>query len=489
MATVQPREVTSLLTRPPYRAGQFWLVRGLSLLLLGLLLFVVHTALAPHLGIYDVRLITLSLLFATLAVSLNLINGITGQFSIGHAAFYLIGAIGTAFATRNYYQPESIPQPLWLLMMVVLGAVLAGIAGFLIGLPTLRLRGDYLAVATLGFGEIINVFLRNQDGGATSIGGLDLGGNFGLTQVPRMTQTWHIVLLLAFTLAVARNLLKTSHGLAFLSVREDELAADATGVNTTKIKVTAFVLGAAIAGMAGALFAHYNGSVSPDDFRMDVSFMLVAMVVIGGTGSITGAALAGICLKLLEESLRRLKPIPAIDLFALIIAGVLVFAAYGVVKKRGWLDIDGKLRVPLTFLGGLGCAGVAYLAWLLVRAELSIIFKGVGAALAALILIALLATPARRTGLPRLGLLGALVFSATQMAGPLSSFIGSIGPIQELIGRTTYMPSDIRWAVFALALILTMLLRPQGVLGHHELSWAFLQRLFTGRIRAEGRVV
>lgn len=489
MASVRPREVTSLLTHPPYRARQFWTVRGLSFVLIGVLLFLVHNVLAPQLGIYDVRLITLSLLFATLAVSLNLINGITGQFSIGHAAFYLIGAIGTAYATKSFYQPDSVLPLVWLLLMVVLGAVLAGIAGFLIGLPTLRLRGDYLAVATLGFGEIVNVFLRNQDGGVTSIGGLDLGGNYGLTQVPRLTETWHIVLLLVFTLAVARNLLKTSHGLAFLSVREDELAADATGVNTTKIKVTAFVLGAAIAGMAGALFAHYNGTVSPDDFRMDVSFMLIAMVVIGGTGSITGAALAGVCLKLLEESLRRLRPIPAVDLFALIIAGALAFAAYLYLKKRGWLDIDGKLRIPLTLLGGLGCAGVAYLAWLLLRADLSIVFKGVGATLAALILIALIATPARSGGLPRLGLLAALGFVAVQATGPLSSMLVGIGPIQELIGRTTYMPSDIRWAVFALALILTMLLRPQGVLGHHELSWSFLQRLFTGRIRAEGRVL
>src|SRR5688572_776187 len=445
-----------------YRPGPFWAARVASILATIGVLWAFQTFIVPKLGIYDIRLLVLSLLFATLAVSLNLINGITGQFSIGHAAFYLIGAITAGKLSVALFNPQNFNPIVWLILMVLVGGVAAAIAGLLVGLPSLRLRGDYLAVATLGFGEIVNVFLRNQDGrdqaitvtavaalvvafivlwaymkiaalvppqkGATGViltilkfvlalvamryaagaifawfgptldkfGRLDTGGATGLVGVPKLTQIYFIILLFIGAIAISRNLLKSVHGLSFLAVREDEIAADATGVSATNIKVTAFALGAAIAGMAGALFAHYNGSVSPDDFKMDVSFMLVAMVVIGGTGSITGAALAGIGLKLLEEGLRKLQPIPAIDLFSLVVAAIAIFLIYRALDKRRLLKLDGAFSIVFSLVGAVAGIGLLYLGYLIYKGDLSWVIKVAALALVLGGIIGLFFTSARR---------------------------------------------------------------------------------------------
>ena len=532
------KPIPSIMDETMYRAGPFWAARIASIGATVALLWVFHTMVVPKLGIYDIRLLVLSLLFATLAVSLNLINGITGQFSIGHAAFYLIGAITTGKLTTALYKPGAMNPQAWLIMMVVVGGVASAIAGLMVGLPSLRLRGDYLAVATLGFGEIVNVFLRNQDGGPQAVtltavvvlivasavlygylkllkflpdvkgaagkwlgflkfvvalvllrlsalavfatvgpsldkyGRLDTGGALGLQSVPKLTQVYFIILLFIGTIAVARNLLKCAHGLSFLAVREDELAADATGVSTTKIKVTAFALGAAIAGMAGALYAHYNGPVNPDDFKMDVSFMLVAMVVIGGTGSITGTALAGITLKLLEEGLRKLPKVEAIYLFSLILAAIAIFVLYNFLKKRGWLNLDTVLRIPFTIFGLLACAGLAYLGFLVYKSDLVIVLKVALWALFVGSLVGLLLSQKRRVALPRFGLLALCLVLLRFLAPVIASGLGAVGPVHDLLGKTTYTPHDLRWAVFSVALVFVMLLRPQGLLGHQESSWA-----------------
>lgn len=530
-----------------YNAARFWLIRFGSLAGTVGLLWVVHNLLVPKLGIYDIRLLVLSLIFATLAVSLNLINGITGQFSIGHAAFYLIGAITAGKLTVAFYE-KSMSQPGWLILMVLAGGVAAALAGLLVGLPSLRLRGDYLAVATLGFGEIVNVFLRNQDGGRQAVtltavvglivisavlfayskllklmpevkgaagsflgflkfivalvlmrlsflavaatlgpsldkvGRLDTGGAIGLPDVPKLTQVYFIVLLFIGTIAVSRNLLKSAHGLSFLAVREDELAADATGVSTTNVKVTAFAIGAAIAGMAGALFAHYNGSVSPDDFKMDVSFMLVAMVVIGGTGSITGAALAGIALKLLEEGLRKLPKIPAVDLFSMILLAIALFLIYRLLTQKGWLKIDRALFVPLMIVGALANLGLLYVAYLTFKSDLSVVIKAAAILLLVGASLGLALTRARTVSLPRFGLLALCLFLIAQGTPYVSKLLVQIGPVDRVIGSTTYAPHDLRWAVFSIALVFVMILRSQGLLGHHEFSWTFVRSLFSRRM-------
>jgi branched-chain amino acid transport system permease protein len=281
---------------------------------------------------------------------------------------------------------------------------------------------------------------------------------------------------------VSRNLIKSAHGLSFLAVREDELAADATGVNATRTKVTAFVVGAAIAGMAGVLYAHYNGSVPPDDFKMDTSFILVAMVVIGGTGSITGAAVAGITLKLLEEGLRKVPAIPAIDLFALLGLAVAVFAGYRVLAKRGKLHLDGFLRPLWVTFGALLCLLVPFAAYATYGSELSWVLKSAAWVFMGLLLVGLLVTTARAALLARFGFFGfciAIIFLAKPVVTtPLNAF----GPIVDLVGKTTYMVADLRWAIFSLALVFVMILRPQGVFGHHEFSWSFVRSLFRGRV-------
>ena len=293
--------------------------------------------------------------------------------------------------------------------------------------------------------------------------------------VPKLTHIYFIILLFIGAIAISRNLLKSVHGLSFLAVREDEIAADATGVSATNIKVTAFALGAAVAGMAGALFAHYNGSVSPDDFKMDVSFMLVAMVVIGGTGSITGAALAGIGLKLLEEGLRKLQPIPAIDLLSLVVAAIAIFLIYRTLERRRLLKLDGAFSFAFTIIGAIAGVSLLYLGYLIYKSELSWVIKVAALALVLGGIIGLFFTSARRKSLPRFGLLAACLTLVKFSAPLIASGMHQIGPLEKLIGSTTYNPSDLRWAIFSIALVFVMILRPQGLLGHHEYSWRFLR--------------
>lgn len=461
---------------------RFWGIRLMSVLLVVGILFALQYWLVPNLGIYDKRLIVLALLFATLAVSLNLINGVTGQFSIGHAAFYLIGAYLSGKITVSYFKDQPIDEPIWLLLMVIVGGIGAALAGILVGLPSLRLRGDYLAIATLGFGEIAVVFVRNQDGNpATSLFGLDLGGAYAMQINPKMTEIAYVILLFIVAIAVARNLLKTAHGLSFLAVREDELAAESMGVNTTKVKVTAFVIGAAIAGMAGALYSHYNGVIGPDDFKMDVSFMIVAMVVIGGTGSITGAALAGICLKLLEEGLREVRPIPAIVLLSYIIVAIVIYGVYRSLHKQAVLNPDKTLKPLYTLVGTVAIIGALYATYSLWGTNLSYVIKSAGTALILGAIIAILYHKNRTKALPRFGMLTISGIILYFVSIPVASALSKINFINDLIGETNYQPSDLRWPIFAIALVFIMLLRPQGLFGHHELSWSWIAGLFGKR--------
>ncbi|MBS1719339.1 MAG: branched-chain amino acid ABC transporter permease [Armatimonadetes bacterium] len=251
------------------------------------------------------RLFFLAGLYVTLAVSLNLINGITGQFSMGHAAFYQVGAYTTGVLAAKFYSDgaglaSKYPLP-WLIGMMFAGGLVAALAGFIVGLPSLRLKGDYLAIVTLGFGEIIRIIVQNQK---------SLGGSYGMDVKPKIDFIWLSTLLAIATIAISRNLLKNVHGLAFLAVREDEVASSAMGVRVTRIKIAAFLLGSALAGAAGALLAHHETFISKDTFPMDLSFIIVTMVVLGGTGSITGSTLAAITLYLIPERMRDLKDVP-----------------------------------------------------------------------------------------------------------------------------------------------------------------------------------
>ena len=230
-----------------------------------------------------------------LAVSLNLVNGLTGQFSIGHAGFMAVG--GYVSAVLLMRGPEQDPYRLFFIASIAAGAGAAALAGWLVGKPSLRLRGDYLAIVTLGFGEIIRVIIEN-----TRL----FGGAIGLSPIPRYADfTWIWTAAIA-TILITKRLRDSTHGRAFLSVREDEVAAEAMGVDTTGYKVRAFVISAGMAGVAGALSGSFEGNLSPQSFTFVRSFEVVAMVVLGGMGSITGSTIAAGVLTLLPEYLRAL---------------------------------------------------------------------------------------------------------------------------------------------------------------------------------------
>ena len=265
------------------------------------------------------RIVMLSGIAIVMAVSLNLINGFTGQFSIGHAGFQAVGAYAAAALTVHaheywpFYQlPESGTLPSTfagfvqgapaMIISLLVGGLVAAVIGYVVGLPSLRLRGDYLAIVTLGFGEIIRVAIENTDalGGPR---GFQSDFTTGVT-IPALANFFWIYGTVVVVILVARNLRFSVKGLSFLAVREDEVAAQSMGVDTTRVKVQAFVLGSFFAGVAGALFAHYDQSLSSTQFGFIRSFDFVTMIVLGGLGSITGAVLAAVLLTALPEILR-----------------------------------------------------------------------------------------------------------------------------------------------------------------------------------------
>ena len=242
-----------------------------------------------------------------LAVSLNLINGFTGQLSLGHAGFMAVGAYAAVVMTNRLDQP--------FIVGILAGCAAAALAGFIIGVPTLRLKGDYLAIATLGFGEIIRVVLQNIN---------YVGGPSGILGIAKLT-TWPWLFgSTLLTIVVVVNLINSSYGRAIISVREDEVAAELMGINTTRYKVLAFVIGALFAGLAGALYAHYFYIIKPDTFNFLKSFDILVMVVLGGLGSTSGAIIAAIFITTITAAL---QPFPAIRmiLYALILIIVMIY--------------------------------------------------------------------------------------------------------------------------------------------------------------------
>ena len=242
-----------------------------------------------------------------LAVSLNLINGFTGQFSLGHAGFMAMG--GYAAGAFTYYLEVGwlgvAPLPAWAAQPVLFGAALcfgalvAALAGLLVGIPLLRLRGDYLAIATLGMGEIVRVVILNLE---------FVGGAKGLSGVPAFTNFFWVFLAAIGTAVVIRNMVRSAHGRALISIREDEVAAEAMGIATTWYKVAAFVIGAAWAGVAGGLHGHFVQGLYPNDFTFLQSIEIVVIVVLGGMGSITGSVAAAALLKILEGTICNVPP-------------------------------------------------------------------------------------------------------------------------------------------------------------------------------------
>ncbi len=313
-----------------------------------------------------------------LAVSLTLVNGFTGQFSMGHAGFMAIG--GYTAAAITYYgsclmweSPEArggllswaldlerAPIAAWLTSgdLFFIGACLAGglaaaAAGYLVGLPSLRLRGDYLAIVTLGFGEIVRVLIQTTRpqltepaeiaGASIPVLATSLGESLGMSGVPFYTSIFWIYLFVAITLVLTYRIKQSSFGRAFISIREDEIAAEAMGVHATRYKVRAFVISAFFAGIAGALFAHQIGAINAGELGFLKSFEIIIIVVLGGLGSISGAVVAAVVLTIVPEWLREFAQYRMI-VYAFLLILIMVLRPQGLFGVREIWDLWGKGR-------------------------------------------------------------------------------------------------------------------------------------------------
>ena len=230
-----------------------------------------------------------------LAMSLNLVNGCAGQFSLGHAGFMGVGAYMSATITTVLNLSPFFQTDLGVGCAIVTGGIAAAIAGYLVGLPSLRLKGDYLAIVTLGFGEIIRICFLNID---------SVGGARGLSGIPPKSNFFWVYLWVVITFVALLRLLRSSYGRAILSVRENEIAAESMGIDISRYKIVAFVVSSFFAGIAGGLFAHLQSFIDPNSFVFNKSIEAVIMVVIGGMGSLSGAIFGGIIVSLLPELLR-----------------------------------------------------------------------------------------------------------------------------------------------------------------------------------------
>ncbi len=313
-----------------------------------------HFAIAPQVGPFASKLLTDIGINIVLAVSLNIVNGFTGQFSLGHAGFMAIGGYTAGIIT--YYGGFALfgstaqqlgafsPGEFLFVAGCIAGALAAAAFGFAVGLPSLRLKGDYLAIVTLGFGEILRVtlqrtgdvmFLPDDIANASTLTRItSVGGSLGFTGIPFYTNLFWVTLFAGITLATAYRLKYSTFGRAFLAIREDELAAEAMGVQTTRLKVLAFVISAFFAGLAGALFAHEVGTtLNPRELGFQKSIDIVIMVVLGGMGSISGSVMAAAVLTLLPEGLRAFADYRMV-VYALALIGLMVLRPQGIFGTR-----------------------------------------------------------------------------------------------------------------------------------------------------------
>lgn len=274
--------------------------------------------------------------YIVMAVSLNLTVGISGELSLGHAGFMSIGAFsGIVMAT---YIREAAGAPEWvqLLLAIVMGGVLAGVMGVLIGIPVLRLQGDYLAIVTLAFGEIIRNILNciyiSVDGTALHVsfnkpdlpGKLIFRGPTGATGVSRIATFMAGFMLVMFTLFVVINLIHSRSGRAIMAIRDNKIAAEACGIDVTKYRMMAFVTSAALAGMGGALFGLNYSTLAPSNFSFNASILILVYVVLGGIGNITGSVIAATVLYVLPEQLRAFADYRMLAYAVVLIAVMLI---------------------------------------------------------------------------------------------------------------------------------------------------------------------
>ena len=257
-----------------------------------------------------------------LAVSLNLATGYLGQLPLGHAGFMSVGAYASAIFMKS---AAALPLVVTLPLGLVIGGVVAALFGFIIGIPALRLKGDYLAIITLGFGEIIRVILTNID----SVLGFDLTyGAASLKAIPKTTTFLDTFICVALVCFVIHAVMKSRHGRAVLSIRENEIAAESCGIKTTYYKTMAFVMSAFFAGVAGSLYAGYVGLLNPSSFGFMKSIEILVMVVLGGMGSMIGSVISATVLTALPEFLRAFSDYRMVA-YSLLLIVVMIFKPTG----------------------------------------------------------------------------------------------------------------------------------------------------------------
>lgn len=301
---------------------------------------------------YVIRILNLCAIYIILGVSLNLINGFTGQFSLGHAGFMAIGAYSSAllymspelkevnFFITPLIWPLSVIQIPFVFSLIIAGLVSAGV-GFLVGVPCLRLKGDYLAIVTFGFSEIIRVIFNNLQNVTN--------GPIGLKGLPIYTNLWWSFGIAILTVLVVKNLINSSYGRALKSIRENETAAEAMGVSLFFHKSLAFAIGAFFAGLGGALLGSFIMTIDPNTFSFLLTFQLIVIVIVGGLGSITGTVISAIIITVLMEVLRsveapmnifglHLPGIPGMRMlvFAILLMAVVLFFKKGLMGKKEW---------------------------------------------------------------------------------------------------------------------------------------------------------
>src|SRR5438477_2147604 len=300
---------------------------------------------------YYARIINLIGINITLAVSLNLINGLAGQFSIGHAGFMAVGGYTATYLTVYHGRQiaalagSTVTEPVGSSVVMVpslaAGALAAAVAGLLVGIPSLRLKGDYLAIVTLGFGEIIRVIILNIPA---------VGGATGFTDAIPITNVFWIYAMAVLTIVITRNIATSTFGRALFAIRSDEIAAEAMGIDTTRYKVLAFVISAALAGVAGGLSGQlFANPLNPQNLNFVKSIEVIVMIVLGGIGSITGAVFGATTLTILPEALRTFdQQFPGLRmvLYALLLILLMIFRPQGLFGRRelgwNWIRLPGR---------------------------------------------------------------------------------------------------------------------------------------------------
>jgi branched-chain amino acid transport system permease protein len=286
---------------------------------------------SDHIDPYYLDVLTGIGINVILAVSLNLVNGYTGQFSLGHAGFMSVGAYLSAAITLlagprllGEDGGTALQQGLLFLLALIAGGLGAALAGLAVGIPSLRLKGDYLALVTLGFGEIIRVIFQNVE---------SLGGALGLNGIPDYTTVFWVYMFAALTVFTVVCLVRSTYGRGFIATQDDEIASEAVGLNTTRYKIVAFVVGAFFAGVAGGLYGHFKLTITPTGFDFTKSIEIVVMVILGGMGNTPGVILAAILLTILPEVLR------VVDQYRMILYSVLLVVLM-LVRPRGLFNFD-----------------------------------------------------------------------------------------------------------------------------------------------------